>query len=299
MNIVDSINRLKEEKQAIIIAHYYQPDEIQAIADFVGDSLEMSRVARDSDAKVIVFCGVDFMAGSAKLLSPQKTVLLPELAATCPMANMATPEEVLKLKAKYPNATVVTYINSTVAVKTVSDICCTSSNAVKVVNSVESDEIIFLPDKNLGSYVARFTDKKIILWDGHCCVHNNLTAARVLETKAKYPNAEFVVHPECLSSVVNIAAFCGSTSKIIEYIKNSNTKEFIIGTEEGIFYKLRQNNPDKIFHLAHKNMRCGNMKKITLQKLYDSLKDEKYKIEFDREIIEKASLPVKRMMEIK
>ncbi len=298
MNIVEEINRLKRKKNAIIIAHYYQPDEIQAIADFVGDSLEMSRVARDNSADIIVFCGVDFMAGSAKLLSPHKTVLLPEPSATCPMANMATPEEIIKLKAKHPDAAVVTYINSTVIVKTVSDICCTSSNAIKVVNSVNTDEIIFLPDKNLGTYVSGFTDKRIILWDGHCCVHNNFTLDKAKVARAAHPEALLVVHPECLKEVIDIADFCGSTSQIIGYINKSSAKEFIIGTEEGILYELKKQNPNKTFYLAHKAMRCGNMKKITLRHVYDSLDREIHKIEFDSEVIEKASLPVKRMLDI-
>lgn len=299
MNTIDKINRLKKLKNAIILAHYYQPDEIQEIADFVGDSLDLSRKAQQNDADTIVFCGVDFMAGSAKLLAPQKTVLLPEHSATCPMANMATAEKVLELRRKYPNAAVVTYINSTVAVKTVSDICCTSSNAIKVVNSISADEIIFLPDKNLGAYIQRFTDKKIILWNGHCCVHNNLTLGLVKQAKQLHPEAELVVHPECLAEVIDAASFCGSTSKIIEYVGKSESGDFIVGTEEGILYQLKKENPDKRFYLASKGLRCGNMKKITLDKILISLEKGIYNIEFAKDIIEKAALPIKRMLEIK
>jgi quinolinate synthase len=299
MNTIDKINRLKKLKNAIILAHYYQPDEIQEIADFVGDSLDLSRKAQQNDADTIVFCGVDFMAGSAKLLAPQKTVLLPENSATCPMANMATAEKVLELRRKYPNAAVVTYINSTVAVKTVSDICCTSSNAIKVVNSISADEIIFLPDKNLGAYIQRFTDKKIILWNGHCCVHNNLTLGLVKQAKQLHPEAELVVHPECLAEVIDAASFCGSTSKIIEYVGKSESGDFIVGTEEGILYQLKKENPDKRFYLASKGLRCGNMKKITLDKILISLEKGIYNIDFAKDIIEKAALPIKRMLEIK
>ncbi len=299
MDIIERINQLKKQKNAIILAHYYQPDEIQKIADFVGDSLDLSRKAQQNEADTIVFCGVDFMAGSAKLLAPQKTVLLPEHTATCPMANMATPERVLELRRAHPNAIVVTYINSTVSVKTVSDICCTSSNAVKVVNSLPSAEIIFLPDKNLGAYVARFTDKKIILWNGHCCVHNNLTLDLVNNAKDLHPAAELVVHPECTADIIDAAAFCGSTSKIIEYVGSSASREFIVGTEEGILYQLKKENPDKKFYLASAGLRCANMKKITLEKVLLSLEKEIYKIEFAEEIINTASLPIIRMLEVK
>lgn len=298
MNIRKKIEEIKQKKNATIIAHFYQPDEIQEIADFVGDSLEMSRYARDNRADVIVFCGVDFMAGSAKLLSPHKTVLLPVADATCPMADMVIPADVIRLRKQHPNAAVVTYINSTVAVKAVSDICCTSSNAIKVVNSLPEEEIIFLPDKNLGSYVAKFTDKKIILWDGHCCVHNNLTFELALKAKSEHPNAVFVVHPECISEVAEIADFVGSTSKIIEFIKQSERKEFIVGTEEGILYRLKKDNPDKVFHMAYNDMVCKNMKKIDLEAVLNSLELGINEIELDEDTMENASKPLKRMMEI-
>lgn len=299
MDIRDKINQIKKAKNAIIVAHYYQSDEIQEIADFVGDSLELSRLARDNKADIIVFCGVDFMAGSAKLLSPEKTVLLPEHTATCPMANMASPEEVIKLKEKYPNALVVTYINSTVEVKTVSDICCTSANAIKVVNALECDKIIFVPDKNLGNYVSKHTDKEVILWNGYCGVHNGLTLSQAKQALLDHPDAEFVVHPECLAEVIDIADYCGSTSQIINYVKKSIKKEFIVGTEKGILYQLKKENPDKTFYLAHQDMVCSNMKKISLERLLECLTYETHKIELEKDVIERAALPVERMLEIK
>lgn len=299
MDILAKINRLKEEKNAIILAHYYQGDEIQEIADFVGDSLDLSRKAQQNDADTIVFCGVDFMAGSAKLLAPHKTVLLPEYSATCPMANTATPQKVNELRRANAGATVVAYINSTVAVKAVSDICCTSSNAIKIVNSLDCDKIIFLPDKNLGAYVSRFTDKQVILWDGHCSVHNDLNIDQVRKAKQRHPQAELVVHPECFAEVIVAADFCGSTSQIIEYVGKSASREFIVGTEEGILYRLKKENPDKSFYLASNALHCGNMKKITLDKVLNSLETMQYKIEFDNEIIRTASLPIIRMLEVK
>lgn len=298
MDIIDKIRKLKMKKNAIILAHYYQSDEVQQIADFVGDSLELSKVARDTDKDMIVFCGVDFMAGSAKLLSPHKTILLPVKDATCPMANMITSSDIIGLRKLYPDAAVVTYINSTVDVKTVTDICCTSSNAINVVNSLDNDEIIFVPDKNLGAYVSKNTDKKVILWGGYCCVHNDITLDKVQAIKDRYPNAELVVHPECRSEVIDIADFCGSTSKIIEYIDNSPKKEFIVGTEEGIIYKLKCNNPDKIFYTIDDNVICSNMKKITLLSVYQCLLNEEHKVELDEDTINLAEKPLIRMMNL-
>lgn len=298
MNITDRIKELKKKKEAIILAHYYQSDEIQEIADFIGDSLELSKKARDTKAKIIVFCGVDFMAGSAKLLSPEKKVLLPVHHATCPMANMITEKDIKGLKKLYPKAKVVTYINSTVEAKKVSDICCTSSNAERVVNSLPDDEIIFVPDKNLGAYIAKSTAKKVILWGGYCCVHNDITKEKAQSAKERYPNALFVVHPECREEVINLADFCGSTAKIIDFVSKSEVKEFIVGTEEGIIYKLKKDNPEKIFYTIDDNVVCSNMKKITLESLLLCLEKEQYEIILDEETIKTASQAVIKMMEI-
>lgn len=297
-DIKDKINKLKKDKDAIILAHYYQTDEIQKIADFVGDSLELSKIARDSKEKLIFFCGVNFMAGSAKLLAPEKKVLIPVKNAYCPMAEMITSEDVRKMKKKHPNAEVVAYINSSVDVKTETDICCTSSNAIKVVNSVDADEIIFIPDRNLGSYVSRYTDKKVILYEGYCPTHDQYTEKEIAYTKKLYPNALVLTHPECKKEVVKQSDFCGSTSKIIDYVKNSNHQEFIIGTEQGILYKLKEKFPDKTFYMLGKDFICKDMKKISLENLYNSLLYEQYEIDFEKEVIKKASVCLNRMMSL-
>lgn len=295
--MLNEIIRLKKEKNAIILAHFYQPEEIQNLADYVGDSLELSKTAKNSTAEMIVFCGVDFMAESAKLLSPHKTVLLPAETATCPMANMVTAADVLKLREKHPDAAVVTYINSSTEVKAVSDICCTSANAIKIINSLPNDKIIFIPDKNLGSYVSRFTDKEIILFNGYCPVHNRVDARYVNEAKEQHPNALLAVHPECLSEVVDRANFCGSTSQIINYVNKSDKKEFIIGTEDGVIHTLKKQNPDKVFYPLADNFKCKNMKKIAVEDVLRSLREEIFAVELDEDIIKKASVSLKKMMD--
>lgn len=297
-NIIQEIDKLKKAKNAIILAHYYQLSEVQAIADFVGDSLELSKIAKDNDKSIILFCGVNFMAGSAKLLSPEKKVLLPKFEAGCPMADMATPEKVLEYKAHYPKAKIVTYINSSVDVKTVSDICCTSSNAVKVVKSLDTDEIIFVPDKNLGAYVSRFTDKKIILYDGHCPVHNDITVDDVEKAKGKYPGALVLVHPECPSEVIDAADYCGSTSNIINHVGDVDNEDFIIGTEEGILYTLERKYPNKNFHIMTNDFICEDMKKITIKDVYEALLYEKNEIVLSDETIQQASICLNRMLDL-
>lgn len=296
LDLKNEINRLKKEKNAIILAHYYQVGEVQEVADFVGDSFELSRKAKENSADTIVFCGVKFMAESAKILSPSKKVLLPVKEAGCPMADMANALDVLEMKKKHPKAKVVTYVNSSVEVKAVSDICCTSSNAVKIVEKIDSDEIIFVPDKNLGSYVQeKVPNKKIILWDGHCRVHNRVTAQDVMKVKDENSDAEVLVHPECPKEVRNVADYIGSTSGIINYSKASHNKKFIIVTEQGVIYKMKNDEPDKEF-IPIRGMVCVNMKKTFLIDVYNSLKEMKNEIKIEEDIRLKASKALENML---
>lgn len=297
--LIEKIMELKKKHNAVIIAHLYQWGEVQDIADFVGDSLDLSRKAKDTDASTIVFCGVYFMAETAKILSPNKTVLIPDINAGCPMADMITPEDVMELRLKHPDAAVVCYVNSSADVKAVSDICCTSSNAVKVVSSLKEKEIIFIPDRNLGHYVSRFLpDKKFILFDGYCPTHNKITVEDVLKVKLARPNVEILVHPECIPDVVDLADFAGSTAQIIDYAVNSSKSEFIIGTESGVLHKLQLLCPTKRFYTLHAAMVCPNMKKTTLNSVYQSLEKLQYKIELDEDVIDKASKSLDRMLSV-
>ncbi len=294
----NEILRLKEERNAIIVAHLYQDGEIQDIADLVGDSFELSRYCANTDKDVIVFCGVHFMAESAKILSPDKTVLLPALDAGCPMADMADVEGLRELKARYPEAAVVCYVNTTAAIKAECDICCTSSIAEKVVRSLPNKQIIFLPDRNLGSYVAKqVPEKEFIFWAGFCPTHNALSPMHVAEAREAYPNALLAIHPEAPPSVVELADYVGSTKQIINYCTESDRNEFIIGTEEGILHPLKKKNPNKIFHMLKYNFICSNMKKTTMEVLYESLRDMKHVITLEEDILKKASLSLERMLE--
>ncbi|MBR3576331.1 MAG: quinolinate synthase NadA [Clostridia bacterium] len=297
--MVEKIGKLKKEKNAVILAHFYQPDEIQAIADFVGDSLDLSRKAAACDADIIIFCGVHFMAGSAKILSPDKTVMIPEKSAGCPMADMVTAEDIKALRKEHPDAAVVAYVNSSVEVKAECDICCTSSNAIKIVNSLPNDEIVFVPDKNLGSYVAQFTDKKVFLFSGYCPVHDRITLEDVEKARAAYPGVEILVHPECPAEVVAAADFAGSTAQIIDYATASDKKEFIIGTERGVLYPLEKKNPDKKFYMLAENFTCGGMKKTKLSDILECLETSKNEIIIDEEIRKKAEKSLIRMLEVK
>jgi quinolinate synthase len=291
--------QLKKERNAIILAHYYQRDEIQEVADFRGDSFLLAQKAAETDAEVIVFCGVHFMGESAKILAPNKKVIIPDERAGCPMADMVNVDGLRELKAKHPNATVVTYINSSAEVKAETDICCTSANAVKVIQSLDTDEIIWVPDKNLGHYVSQFTDKKMIIWEGYCNTHDLLTVKDVEEMKAKYPNAEFVVHPECRPEVVAMGDFVGSTTAIIKYCKESPSKEFIVGTEDGTGYQLRKDSPDKTFHFASKFLVCPNMKVNNLKKLVKCLETMQPEIYVPPHIADRARLSLERMLQVK
>lgn len=289
---------LKKERNAIILAHYYQRDEIQEVADFRGDSFLLAQKAAQTDADVIVFCGVHFMGESAKILAPDKTVIIPDERAGCPMADMVNVEGLRELKKKHPNATVVTYINSSAEIKAETDICCTSANAVKVIQSVPTDEIIWVPDKNLGDYVSKFTDKKMIIWEGYCNTHDMLTVKDVEAMKAQYPDAEFVVHPECRPEVLKLADFVGSTTAIIKYCKQSSAKSFIVGTEDGTGYQLRKDSPDKTFHFASRFLVCPNMKVNNLKKLVKCLETMQPQIYVPPQVADKARLSLERMLQV-
>lgn len=296
--LVQEINRLRHQKEAIILAHNYQNDEVQDLADVVGDSLALSQTAAKSKAKVIVFCGVHFMAESAAILSPEKTVLFPAENAGCPMADMAEASEVLKWRERYPKAAVVAYVNTSAAVKAVSDYCCTSANAVKLVKNIPESEIIFLPDQNLGSYVARQVPEKTIhLWPGYCVTHHRVTPEEVKAIKELHPDALILTHPECRPEVTALADFIGSTSQIIQFVKYSTAQKFIIGTEMGIIHGLQKENPGKTFYLLSKGLVCPNMKQTTVAKVLNSLQTMKPVVQVPPEIRIKAEQALNRMLE--
>jgi quinolinate synthase len=295
----ERIIQLKKERNAIILAHYYQRDEIQEVADFRGDSFLLAQKAATTDADVIVFCGVHFMGESAKILAPTKTVLIPDERAGCPMADMVNVDGLRALKKQHPNAKVVAYINTSADVKSETDICCTSANAIKVIESVDSDEIIWVPDKNLGDYVSKFTDKKMIIWEGYCNTHDMLTVKDVEEMRAQYPNARFVVHPECRPEVVKLGDFVGSTTAIIKYCKESEHQEFIVGTEDGTGYQLRVDSPHKTFHFATKYLVCPNMKVNNLKKVARCLETMEPQIYVPPHIADQARASLERMLQVK
>lgn len=298
-DIVKEILELKKKRNAVIVAHNYQVDEVQEVADVIGDSLALSRYCADVKEDVIVFCGVHFMAESAKILSPDKTVLLPEIDAGCPMADMVTREALIEEKKKYPNATVVCYINSSAEVKSECDICCTSSNAVDIVRNVKGKDILFVPDQNLGSYVAEMVpEKNIILWKGYCITHHRVKIDDLKRAKELQPNAEVLVHPECQPDIVAAADFVGSTKQIIDYATKSSNKEFIIGTEMGVLFKLKRDNPDKNFYLLSQGLVCPNMKKTSLLSVYNALKEMKYEINLDETIRLKAKKALDNMLDL-
>lgn len=298
MDEVQRIKELKKERNAIILAHNYQRDEVQDIADFVGDSFGLSQKASLSDAEVIVFCGVDFMAESAAVLNPDKSVLMPELSAQCPMAAMITPELLRKEKEKYPDAKVVCYVNTPAGVKAESDICCTSSNAIKVVNSLKEEEIIFVPDKNLALYVASHTKKKIIPWNGYCPTHHLILPGDILLEKEEHPGAEVLVHPECRPDVVALADRVLSTEGMLKYAGLSTSKEFIVGTEVGLLHRLKKENPGKTFLPATEYAVCPNMKMITLQSIIRALERKEHVIKVPEEIRIRAKRALDRMLDV-
>lgn len=302
--VAEKINKLKKEKNAVILAHYYQRPEIQDIADYIGDSLELSRKAQQTDADIIVFCGVRFMAETAKILNPDKKVLHPNPESGCPMADMATAEGVLRLKQEHSDAVVVSYINTNADVKAVSDIIVTSRNAVKVVKSLDAKKIIFVPDQFLGGFVAKqIPEKEFILWKGFCPPHFNLSAKELLALKEKYQDAKIAVHPECNTDTAEIADFVGSTTQIIEYATTCEADTVIIGTEVGIEYALKKKNPNKKYIFPQAAEYCGvvhccDMKKNTLDKVLQVLEEENNEIILDKELMEKARIPLEKMLSI-
>jgi len=296
--VLSRIAELRKERKAVILAHNYQIGEVQDIADYTGDSLGLSQEAARSGAEVIVFCGVHFMAETAAILSPQKTVLLPDPHAGCPMADMITAQELRDWKARYPGRKVVSYVNTTAEVKAESDICCTSSNAVRVVNSLPEDEILFAPDKNLAAYVARQTKKKIIAWDGYCYVHNQILAADVLAKKERYPAAEVWVHPECRPEVIDLADKVISTGNMVKAAQETSAKEVLIGTEAGILHRLRKENPRTAFFPVKDLAFCSNMKKINLIKVWAALEEMKFRIEVPAAISQRARGAIEKMIRI-
>jgi len=299
MNIADKINKLKKEKNAVILAHNYQLPEIQDIADFVGDSLGLSIEASRTDAAVIVFCGVHFMAETAKILSPQKTVLLPEKNAGCPMADMIDVDDLKSLQAKHLSAVTMCYVNTSAAVKAQCDYCCTSANAVKMAQKILVDhkEIIFIPDKHLARYVSAQLEHDFIIWEGYCPVHNGILPEYVMQAKNQHPQAKVIVHPECPAMIIDIADIVASTEGMSRYIKNSTDKEFIIGTEIGIIHRLKKENPDKTFYPAAPKASCPDMKRINLEKVLHSLETMSYEITLPQDILEKARLSIDRMLQ--
>ena len=299
MSLKDKIQALKEARNAVILAHYYVPDEVQEIADYVGDSYYLSKLARDAEAETIVFCGVSFMGESAKILSPDKTVLMPDPAADCAMAHMADLIKIKEMREKYEDLAVVCYINSTAELKTYSDVCVTSANALKIVRNLPNKNIFFIPDGNLGRYVAeQIPEKNVILNDGYCPVHAAWTKEEVLDAKAKHPEAEFVVHPECTKDLLHEADYIGSTSGIINYVTASECKEFIIGTENGVIYELKVKNPDKKFYPLNDHQVCPDMKMVTLEKVYDVLANGTNEIHVSDELRKESMKPLERMLEL-
>ncbi len=297
-SIETRIESLKEERNAVILVHNYQIPEVQDIADFVGDSLELSRRAAATDAEVIVFCGVRFMAETASILSPDKTVLLPDENAGCPMADMISTEQLRRLKESHPEAMVVCYVNSSAEVKAESDYCCTSANAVDVVNSLdEEQQIIFVPDQYLGRYVVNETGRDMVLWNGYCSTHVRIREADILRRKEEHPEAAVMVHPECVEPVCNLADEILSTGGMCRYARTDDIDEFIVGTESGIIHRLEKENPGKRFYPASEQAICPNMKLITLEKVLWSLEDMKHKVAVPDEIRVKARRAVDRMVE--
>lgn len=299
MSITEQIKQIKETKNAIILAHYYVSDEVQEIADFIGDSYYLSKVAKGTDADIIVFCGVSFMGESAAILNPEKKVLMPDLKADCAMAHMVDLKKVAEMRQKYDDLAVVCYINSTAEIKTYSDVCVTSANAVKIVKNLPNKNIFFIPDGNLGRYVAeQVPEKNVILNDGYCPIHATMTKESVLKAKEAHPQAKFVVHPECVKELLDLADYIGSTSGIIDFVTQDCGEEYIVGTEIGVLYELRKQNPNKKFYTLTDKQICQDMKFITLEKVLQVLEQETNQMIVSDDLREKALAPLERMLEL-
>jgi len=304
--LISKIETLKKQKNAIILAHYYQSPEIQDIADFIGDSLQLSQKAAETNSDIILFSGVYFMAETAKILSPNKKVLIPDKDAGCSLADSIKPDEFAKFKEKYKDSIVVTYINTTAEIKAMSDIICTSSNAVNVINSIPKDKkIIFTPDKNLGNYLKSITGREMIIWDGSCYVHEEFSLEKILELRSQNPDAKIISHPECKEPILLVSDFIGSTSALLKFVIEDESKKYIVATESGIIHQMKKAKPEKEFIPAPPlDSTCGCndckfMKLNTLEKIYMSLKNEQFEVNLTEEVIKKAYLPLKRMLEIK
>lgn len=304
LDLFDEIERIKKEKNAVILAHYYQEPDIQDIADYIGDSLGLSQQAAKTDADIIVFAGVHFMAETAKILSPEKKVLLPDLKAGCSLSDSCPPHLFSKFKEKYSDHIVITYVNCSAELKALSDIVCTSSNAVQIVDSLPKDQkIIFGPDKNLGRYVQKMTGRDLVMWNGACMVHEIFSRQRIIKLKERHPEAKFIAHPECEESILEMADYAGSTTGLLNYATKSEAKEFIVATESGIIHQMEKANPGKVFIPAPPNNTCAcndcpHMKRNTLEKLYLCIKNELPEVSVPMDIVEKARMPIERMLEI-
>ncbi len=304
MNYKNEILKLKKEKNALILAHYYQIPEIQDIADYVGDSLGLAQKASEADVDIIVFAGVHFMAETAKILNPDTKVLLPDMEAGCSLADSAPLDDFVKFKKQYPDHIVISYINTTAEIKTVSDVICTSGNAVEIVKSFPEDQkIIFAPDRNLGGYVNSVTGRNMVLWDGACEVHDILTTEGIIKLKEENPEAELVAHPECQQPILEIADFVGSTTALLKYTRESSAKKFIVATETGILHQMHKESPDKEFLIVPTDETCScndcpYMKLNTMEKLYLALKNEQPEILMDEQLMKEAGKPIDRMLEI-
>ena len=300
MELTDKIKKLKKEKNAVILAHNYQLPEIHDIADFVGDSLGLSMSAAKTDAEIIVFCGVHFMAETAKILSPKKTVLLPDKNAGCPMADMINADDLKSLKAAHPKAVTLCYVNTSAAVKAQCDYCCTSANALKMVQNIlkKNEEIIFIPDKYLAQYVANQVGHKFITWEGYCPTHARILPENIIGAKKLHPRAKVLVHPECKPQLTELADVVASTEKMCAYVQNTPDTEFIIATEIGIIHRMKKENPGKSFYPASDKATCPNMKRINLEKVLWSLEDLTYEITVPQDIMDKARLSIERMLQV-
>ena len=299
MDIKNKIRKLKRETNSIILSHNYQLPEIQDIADYIGDSLDLAIKAKNNDADNIIFCGVKFMAESAKILNPDKNVILPDLEAKCPMAEKVDKNLLKIIINENQDAKIVSYINTTTEIKAMSDICCTSSNGVNVIKSIKSNKIIFIPDKNLGNFIKKqIPEKKFIIWPGICPTHNRINKNHISNLKDQHKDAIILVHPECRSEVIEISNHALSTNGMVNFVKNSNSKNFIIGTERDLCYRLKKENPDKNFYPV-KSAICPNMKKITIDKVLNSLINNEPRININSKLMKKARIPLERMMNIK
>jgi quinolinate synthase len=304
MSLINKIQEIKRKKNAVILAHYYTLPEVQDIADCLGDSLALAQYAQQTNANIIVFAGVYFMAETAKILNPSKKVYIPDLESACSLADSCPANKFILFKQQYPDYKVVSYINCSAAVKILSDIVCTSSNAVKIVNSFPKDEkIIFTPDKNLGAYISHISGRDMILWDGNCHVHNALKAENIMNLKIKYKDALLIAHPECQQVILQFADFIGSTTQLLNFTKISNKKQFIVATETGILHQMQKQSPNKEFFIVSKDNFCAcndceYMKLNTLEKIYDCLTYDKNEILLDEKIIEKAKKPILKMLEL-